>query len=73
MMNMKNEVGGSQTYPFGMAERCIDMSPRTGIIYHNHSGDGDTSQYIERKKPFIRRVVHGIYFLRLYIYPLNRR
>src|SRR5699024_6799552 len=48
----KDEVGGGQTVPLCMPQGGIDMSPRTGVVYHNHTCDGDTTENVECKDAF---------------------
>ena len=48
----KDEVGGGQTIPLCMPQGGIDMSPRTGVVYHNHTCDGDTTENVECKDAF---------------------
>ena len=59
----KDEVGGSQAVPFCMSQGGIDMSPRTGVVYHNHTCDGDTTKNVECKDAFAYFVLFIVIFV----------
>ena len=54
----KDEVGGGEAVPFGV----IHEPPRAGasvVVHHDHEGDGDAADHVEREQPLHTRLGCG--------------
>ena len=47
----KHQVGWGKSMPWRMPERFVNIAPRTRIIDHDHSGNGNPPEDIEREQP----------------------